>query len=162
MTFKRLMAVALVGLFVASSPAAPAAAGPAPAVGIQAVSCPTLQPYLATGYGPVKMCYRYSDTPVGLYGQAGNYSGITGAFGEVTGWLKVNTRAQWNLPSVRADDGHVANASVGSQLETAYGKSSWGVQYINNSYPPSKARFGAFNWVTGTFYPSSGWLSIAS
>ncbi len=157
------MGAALAALVISTALAAPAAAAaptPAPGVGVH-VSCPTFQPFLATGFGSVKMCYRYSSTPYGLFGQAGHFSGVNGSFSPVTGWLAVEQLSQWNLPSVEADDGYVEHASLGPQLNTAYGPASWGVQYIDDSYPDKAARFGSYNWVTHTFYPTSGWLKVS-
>jgi hypothetical protein len=107
-----------------------------------------------TEMGGIELCYmRHFDGKL----QPGYFSEITGDFGPITGWLRLVDPGSvaW---VVKATDGVVNKTELGPELLTGYGGARWGIQFGNFSH--TIARFGAYNVITGLFYPSSGWIDI--
>ena len=162
MASRILAAVALTVTLVVTGMSAPASATTPASAGTTNSAAATSDllvclreiPVLATGVGPVGLCYnRHSDGRL----QAGYHSEITGDFTGITGWLSLvdPDTVEWR---VTATDGVTRTAELGPELMSGYGGARWGVQFGNFSH--TTGRFGAYNMIYGTFYPSSGWFDV--
>ena len=144
-----VLAASVLAAVVLASPAqaAPTAATASADLAIAAVE-PLCSVALLTGFGPVKMCIRpvHSSTAQMYY-----HSEITGENSAITGELEVLDPSLWT-GIVEATDGKVARLAAFARLNTGFGGVRWGFQ---NQESLRLARFGAYNVVTGLFYPSS-------
>lgn len=148
---RHLLAVLVVAaaLLVAVPANATAAAGcPNPFWGF---FCPT--PYLSTDFGPVAQATQIS--AAGADARIGRYSPLTGDFSPTTEWMNM-VRNDWvEIDAARATDGVVAPVKGYATVETAFGEAAWVTQYFF-----THGRWGIYNLVTATFYPSGDWFPV--
>jgi hypothetical protein len=113
--------------------------------GAAPLDCPN--PFLGTGYGPLAQCTEHSNGQA----RAGWYSPFTDQFDAQTDWMHI-VESNWFDKPVTAADGIRAQTRGYATVNTPMGGAIWATQYRTG-----EARWGTFNVVTDTFYPSQGW-----
>ncbi len=105
-------------------------------------------------YGPLRYCYRGTTASA----EAGFYSPLTGGFSPAVGPWPTRDTAVHEFWSATIDSPDVFYFVGGPSVDTGYGPVSYGEQRWPTSGFGPVLRWGAFNFLTGKFYPSHGWM----
>lgn len=105
-------------------------------------------------FGPLRYCYRGTTSRA----EAGFYSPLTGDFSVAVGPWPTRDASVHQFWSETINSTDVFMFVGGPSVDTGVGPVSYGEQRWPNSGFGPVVRWGAFNFLTGKFYPSHGWM----